>query len=47
MPAILSYFWAEAAYSVDEGDAAEVVVTLRTAANVPKPRERLANLLAF
>ena len=36
---ILSYFWAEAAYSVDEGDSVDVVVTLRTAANVPKPRE--------
>ena len=36
---ILSYFWAEAAYSVTEGDAVEVMVTLRTAANVPKPRE--------
>ena len=37
--AMLSYFWAEAAYSVDEGDGLEVVVTLRTGANVPKPRE--------
>ena len=37
--AAVSYFWAEAAYSVAEGDVAEVVVTLRTSANVPKPRE--------
>ena len=36
---ILSFYWAEAAYSVAEGDVAEVVVTLRTAADVPKPRE--------
>ena len=35
----LSFYWAEAAYSVDEGDSVEAVVTLRTAANVPKPRE--------
>ena len=35
----LSFFWAEAAYSVDEGDSVDVVVTLRTAADVPKPRE--------
>ena len=37
--AILSYYWAETAYSVDEGDSVGVVVTLRTAADVPKPRE--------
>ena len=35
----LSFYWAEAAYSVDEGDSVEAVVTLRTAADVPKPRE--------
>ena len=37
---VLSFRFAEAAYSVDEGDSVEVVVTLRTAAGVPKPRER-------
>ena len=37
---ILSYRWAEAAYSVTEGDSLDVVVTLRTGAGVPKPRER-------
>ena len=36
---ILSYYWAEAAYSVTEGDSLDVVVMLRTAAGVPKPRE--------
>ena len=36
---ILSFYLAEAAYSVDEGDSLEVVVTLRTGADVPKPRE--------
>ena len=36
---VLSYKFDATAYSVDEGDSAEVVVTLRTAANVPKPRE--------
>ena len=36
---IFSYYWAEAAYSVTEGDSLDVVVMLRTAAGVPKPRE--------
>ena len=36
---VLSYRFAEAAYSVDEGDSLDVVVTLSTAADVPKPRE--------
>ena len=36
---ILSYYWAEAAYSVTEGDSLDVVVMLRTAAGVSKPRE--------
>ena len=36
----LSYFWAEAAYSVTEGDSLDVVVTVSTGADVPKPRER-------
>ena len=40
--AILSYQLAEAAYSVTEGDSLDVVVTLRTAAGVPKPRERMS-----
>ena len=35
----LSFFWAAAAYSVDEGDAVAVVVRLRTAEGVPRPRE--------
>ena len=36
---VLSFSWASAAYSVDEGDAVDVVVRLRTARGVPRPRE--------
>ena len=39
---VLSFRFAEAAYSVDEGDSLDVVVTLRTAAGVPKPRESIS-----
>ena len=39
---VLSYQLAEAAYSVDEGDSLDVVVMLRTAAGVPKPRESMS-----
>ena len=39
---VLSYQFDAAAHSVDEGDSLDFVVTLRTAAGVPKPRERFS-----
>ena len=39
---VLSYQLDAAAHSVDEGDSLDVVVTLRTAAGVPKPRESMS-----
>ena len=41
---VLSYQLDAAAHSVTEGDSVDVVVTLRTAAGVPKPRESNFNV---